>query len=79
MECQCGCGDRVSNGLFQPGHDQRLRADLERRVGGLIALRELEEAAERYSRGQSETEEFNQAIRLIFTNLALASHRRNLP
>ena len=55
MECQCGCGESVPNGSFKPGRDQRLRADLERRVGGIIALRELVEAGARYSRGQSGT------------------------
>lgn len=38
MECACGCGGQPVNGKFLPGHDQRLRAYLERRVGGLIQL-----------------------------------------
>jgi hypothetical protein len=79
MNCQCGCSEGVPNGLFKPGHDQRLRTDLERRVGGIIALRDLVEAAESYTAGQSDTEEFTKSIRAIFTKLALASVRRNVP
>lgn len=51
MDCACGCGDRPVKGVFLPGHDQRLRADLERRVGGLIQLRMLVEAAEYFVAG----------------------------
>lgn len=36
---------------FCLGHGQRLRIDLERRVGGLIALRMLVEAAEHFVDG----------------------------
>jgi hypothetical protein len=74
-----GCGGSVPNGSFKPGHDQALRTDLERRVGGIIALRDLVEAAENYSAGLLEEEELTKAIRAIFTNLALASRRRNGP
>ena len=40
MECACGCGGITAGGNFLPGHDQRLRAELERRVGGLISARQ---------------------------------------
>jgi hypothetical protein len=45
IACQCGCGESTQNGSFKPGHDQRLRTDLERRVGGILGLRDLVEAA----------------------------------
>lgn len=54
MECACGCGGAPVKGHFLPGHDQRLRADIERRVGGLIYLRMLIEAAEYFVAGTSE-------------------------
>lgn len=38
-QCECGCGETPAGGMFLPGHDQRLRKDLEERVGGLLALR----------------------------------------
>jgi len=47
-ECQCGCGEQTAAGQFLPGHDQRLRSQLEQRVGGLLALRALvDQAAKR--------------------------------
>jgi hypothetical protein len=40
-----------STGEFLPGHDQKLRANLERRVGGLLPLRALVGAAEAHQAG----------------------------
>lgn len=51
MDFACGCGERPVKGHFLPGHDQRLRADLVRRVGRLIALRILVEASEHFVAG----------------------------
>jgi hypothetical protein len=44
--CACGCRQRKSRfgGPFLQGHDQKLRAQLEAKVGGLLALRALVEA-----------------------------------
>lgn len=43
-KCLCGCGEPVSaNQKFRPGHDGKLRAALEREVGGLQALKEVVE------------------------------------
>jgi hypothetical protein len=52
MTCDCGCGERPSRGAFLPRHDQRLRAELEKRVGGLLQMHSLVEAAEGYSAGE---------------------------
>jgi hypothetical protein len=52
QECACGCGETPSSGQFRPGHDQRLRADLERRVGGLLALADLVSSAEQFTKGE---------------------------
>ena len=64
MNCQCGCGESVPNGSFKPGHDQRLTADLERRVGGIMALRDLVEAAESYGTGLTGKEDLTMAVTL---------------
>jgi hypothetical protein len=66
MECACGCGDKPVKGIFLPGHDQRLRADLERRVGGLIQLRMLVEAAEYFVAGDVGSSQFNSMVRELF-------------
>ena len=55
--CLCGCGETVSPGRkFVPGHDQKLRADLENAVGGLGAMKDLVEAHlannDEFKRGQ---------------------------
>ncbi len=63
--CGCGCGNGT-NGTFAPGHDQKLRSALERRVGGLISLSKLVDAAEGYARGEHSTEEFAGAVRRLF-------------
>jgi hypothetical protein len=63
MECACGCEGKPVNGNFLPGHDQRLRADLERRVGGLISLRKLVEAAEHFVNGDVGSYQFNGMVK----------------
>jgi hypothetical protein len=43
--CACGCGGETKGGRFLPGHDQKLRAAIEREVGGLEELRHVVEKA----------------------------------
>jgi hypothetical protein len=66
MLCECGCGEPAVVGSFRPGHDQKLRTDLERRVGGLLALRSLVEAAEAFAAGLSQSDALTQNVRNIF-------------
>lgn len=68
MECACGCGKAPVKGKFLPGHDQRLRVDLERRVGGLISLRMLVEAAEHFVEGGVGSSQFNAMVKELFRN-----------
>jgi hypothetical protein len=42
--CECGCGADARR-EFLPGHDQKLRSALERKVGGFLAMRTLVAAA----------------------------------
>lgn len=69
MECACGCGKEPAKGVFLPGHDQRLRTDLERRVGGLISLSMLVEAAEQFVEGNIGGSRFNGMVKELFKNL----------
>ena len=64
--CACGCGGRTAGGAFRPGHDQKLRAELERRTGGLPNLTRLVDAAERFNLGQVPLEEFAEVVRRTF-------------
>lgn len=68
MECACGCGGKPVSGHFLPGHDQRLRADIERRVGGLISLRMLVEAAEYFVAGDLGNSQFNSMVKDLLQN-----------
>lgn len=68
MVCACGCGNAPVKGHFLPGHDQRLRAELERRVGGLINLRMLVEAAEHFVGGDVGSSQFNGMVKDLFQN-----------
>lgn len=64
--CECGCGQE-STREFLPGHDQKLRTRLEGRVGGLLKLRALVDAAESYAHGESPGYAFTQCVRSLFS------------
>lgn len=66
VECACGCGKAPAKGEFLQGHDQKLRAELERRVGGLISLRMLVEAAEHFVDGSVGSYQFTGMVRHLF-------------
>jgi len=53
-----------------PGHDQKLRTALERRVGGLLRLRDLVEAAEAHRNGGSTEGEFARQVRVLLATVA---------
>jgi hypothetical protein len=61
--CRCGCGNRPAGGDYLPGHDQKLRARLESEVGGLLALRDLVEAAQSYADGSMPLEVLGARLR----------------
>ena len=64
--CECGCGGKPAGGHFLPGHDQRLRKELEDRVGGLLALRALVKDAEAYAHGRASPHSFSDRVREVF-------------
>ena len=74
--CECGCGEESSTGSFCPGHDQRLRASLERRVGGLLALRSLVDAVENFAASKSSAEELAETVREVMNR---ATVQRGVP
>ena len=61
--CECGCGNATEGGLFLPGHDQALRTRLEAKVGGVLIMRELVTAIERYANGELNADELGSAVR----------------
>jgi hypothetical protein len=66
MLCECRCGEASVAGSFKPGHDQKLRTDLERRVGGLLALRSLVESAEAFAAGKMQSDTLAHEVRSLF-------------
>jgi hypothetical protein len=67
--CECGCGQESAQ-RFLTGHDQKLRAQLELRLGGLLHLRALVDAAESYAHGESSGDAFTQRVRALFAAAA---------
>ena len=65
-DCACGCGTRTAGGVFAPGHDQKLRAETEHRVGGVIALARLVDAAENYATGRLSLADFESRLKATF-------------
>ena len=76
MSCECGCGGAPSRGFFCPGHDQRLRANLEHRVGGLRAVRSVVEPAEGSVAGTYAPEEFARRVRAIMEAVNAEAHKK---
>lgn len=65
--CNCGlCEEETQGGLFLPGHDQKLRAHLESRVGGLLPMRDLIAALEAYASGTASEESTTAVVRKAF-------------
>ena len=68
--CECGCNADAKGADFVPGHDQRLRTQLEKRAGGILALRSLVVAAETYVVGESTEQDLLLAVRKAFARTA---------
>ena len=68
--CNCGCDQQTRGGLFAPGHDQARRTALERRVGGLLPLRDLIDTVEAFAAGRATSERLDQHIRQVFPKQA---------
>jgi hypothetical protein len=64
--CRCGCGETTGGGLYLPGHDQKLRAAIEARVGGLDALARLVDSAEAYATGDLSLDALGARVHGVF-------------
>ena len=65
-ECACGCGEQTKKGKYLQGHEQKLRKDLEEKVGGLPLLASLVKVTEMYAQDRMSLEGLGQLIRLIY-------------
>lgn len=65
-ECACGCGEQTKKGKYLQGHEQKLRKQLEEKVGGLQLLSSLVKVTETYARGRMSQDDLGRLVRLIY-------------
>ena len=65
MLCACGCGQETAGGTFRPGHDTRLRAQIEASVGGLLRLDQIVVQIRRHLDGEIPANELSDSVRRI--------------
>lgn len=67
--CECGCGAEVRGTEFLPGHDQKLRIQIERRVGGLLALRDIVHRLEGHANGESTADDLSAFVKSALSDV----------
>ena len=65
-ECACGCGEQTKKGKYLQGHEQKLRKDLEEKVGGLPLLASLVKVTEMYAQDRMSLDGLGRLVRLIY-------------
>ena len=66
-ECACGCGEQTKRGKYLQGHDQKLRKQLEEKVGGLPLLTSLVKVTQMYAQDRMSLEGLGRLVRLIYS------------
>jgi hypothetical protein len=64
--CACGCDQPTKNAAFLPGHEQRLRKQLQEKVGGLLLLSSLVKVTEMYAQGKMSLDDLGRLVKLIY-------------
>jgi hypothetical protein len=65
-ECACGCGEETKKGKYLQGHEQKLRKQLEEKVGSLQLLSSLVKVTRMYAEGQMSIEDLGRLVKLIY-------------
>jgi len=65
-ECACGCGEETKRGKFLAGHEQKLRKELDVKVGGLPLLAYLVKVTQLYAQDRMSLEGLGRLVRLIY-------------
>ena len=65
-ECTCGCGEQTKKGKYLQGHEQKLRKQLEEKVGGLPLLASLVKVTQMYAQDRMSLEGLGRLVRLIY-------------
>jgi hypothetical protein len=68
--CACGCDQPTKNAAFLPGHDQRLRKQLQEKVGGLLLLSSLVKVTDMYAQGKMSLDDLGRLVKLIYQQSA---------
>ena len=66
-ECACGCGEETKKGKYLQGHEQKLRKQLEEKVGSLQLLSSLVKVTETYAQGRMSQEDLGRLVKLIYS------------
>ena len=65
-ECACGCGEETKKGKYLQGHEQKLRKQLEEKVGGLPLLASLVKVTQMYAQDRMSLDDLGRLVRLIY-------------
>ena len=65
-ECACGCGEQTKKGKYLQGHEQKLRKELEEKVGGLPLLASLVKVTQMYAQDRMSLDGLGRLVRLIY-------------
>ncbi len=66
-ECACGCGEETKKGKYLQGHEQKLRKQLEEKVGSLQLLSTLVKVTETYAQGRMSLDDLGRLVKLIYS------------
>ena len=65
-ECACGCGEETKKGKYLQGHEQKLRKQLEEKVGSLPLLASLVKVTQTYAQDRMSLDNLGRLVRLIY-------------
>ncbi len=66
-ECACGCGEQTKKGKYLQGHEQKLRKQLEEKVGSLQLLSSLVKVTETYAQERMGLEDLGRLVKMIYS------------
>ncbi|MFA5110188.1 MAG: hypothetical protein WC443_02155 [Desulfobaccales bacterium] len=66
-ECACGCGEQTKKGKYLQGHEQKLRKELEEKVGSLQLLSSLVKVTEMYAQERMGLTDLGRLVKLIYS------------
>ncbi|MDO9531082.1 MAG: hypothetical protein Q7O12_02990 [Deltaproteobacteria bacterium] len=65
-DCACGCGEETKRAKFLAGHEQKLRKQLDEKVGSLPLLASLVKVTDMYAQDRMSLEGLGRLVRLIY-------------